>query len=56
MSKAMPIMLILVGSGLFGLRLFGIDQLQYKWALAISILLVAYGAYLYVIEKHPSSN
>lgn len=52
----MPIVLILVGIGLFGLRLFGIEQLRYKWVLATSICLVAYGAYLYVIEKRPNSN
>jgi hypothetical protein len=56
MSKPMPIVLILVGIGLFGLRLFGIEQLRYKWVLATSICLVAYGAYLYVIEKRSNSN
>src|SRR4029077_21156523 len=49
MSKPTPTVLILVGIGLglFGLRIFGIESLQYKWVLAISICLVAYGAYLY---------
>jgi hypothetical protein len=58
MSKPTPIVLILVGIGLglFGLRIFGIGWLQYKWVLAISICLVAYGAYLYVIAKRPNSN
>ena len=49
-------MLILVGMGLFGLRVLGIELFQYKWVLAISIFLVAYGAYLYVIVKRPNSN
>ena len=51
-------MLILVGIGLglFGLRIFGIGTLQYKWVLAISICLIPYGAYLYVIAKRPNSN
>ena len=58
MSKPTPIVLILVGIGLglFGLRIFGIKSLQYKSVLAISICLVAYGAYLYVIAKRPNSN
>ena len=58
MSRPTPIVLILVGIGLglFGLRIFGIGSLQYKWVLAISICLVAYGAYLYVIAKRPNSN
>jgi hypothetical protein len=58
MSKPTPIVLFLVGTGLglFGLRIFGIESLQYKWVLAISICLVAYGAFLYVIAKRPNSN
>ena len=58
MSKLTPIVLFLVGIGLglFGLRIFGIESLQYKWVLAISICLVAYGAFLYVIAKRPNSN
>jgi hypothetical protein len=58
MSKPTPIVLFLVGIGLglFGLRIFGIEWLQYKWVLAISICLVAYGAYLYVIAERPNSN
>jgi protein-S-isoprenylcysteine O-methyltransferase Ste14 len=58
MSKPTPIVLFLVvvGLGLFGLRIFGIESLQHKWVLAISICLVAYGAYLYVIAKRPNSN
>jgi hypothetical protein len=58
MSKPTPIVLILVGFGLglFGLRMFGIEPFQYKWVLALSICLVAYSAYLYVIEKRPNSN
>ena len=58
MTKPTPIVLILVGIGLglFGLRIFGIKSLQYRWVLAISICLVAYGAYLYVIAKRPNSN
>jgi hypothetical protein len=58
MSKPTPIVLFLVGIGLglFWLRIFGIESLQYKWVLAISICLVAYGAYLYVIAKRPNSN
>ncbi len=58
MSKPTPIVLILVGIGLglFGLRMFGVEPFQYKWVLALSICSVAYGAYLYVIEKHPNSN
>jgi len=56
MSKPPPIVLILVGIGLglFGLRIFGIEAFQYKWVLAISICLVSYGAYLYAIEKRPN--
>ncbi len=51
MSKPTPIVLILVGIGLglFALRVFGIELFQYNWMLAISICLIAYGAYLYVI-------
>ena len=58
MSRPTSIVLILVGIGLglFGMRIFGIEPLQYKWVLAISICLVAFGAYLYVIEKRPNSN
>ena len=58
MSKPTPIVLFLVGIGLglFGLRIFGIESLQYKWVLVISICLVAFGAYLYVIAKRPNSN
>ena len=58
MSKPTPIVLFLVGVGLglFGLRIFGIEWLQYNWVLAISIGLVAYGAYLYVIAERPNSN
>jgi hypothetical protein len=58
MSKPTPIVLFLVGIGLglFGLRIFGIESLQYKWVLAISICLVAYGAFLYVIAKRQNSN
>lgn len=58
MSKPTPIVLILVGVGLglFGLRMFGIEPFQYKWVLALSICLVAYAAYLYVIEKRQNSN
>jgi hypothetical protein len=58
MSKPTPIVLIMIGIGLglFGLRIFGIERFQYNWMLAISICLVAYGTYLYVIEKRPNSN
>jgi hypothetical protein len=58
MSKPTPIVLFLVGVGLglFGLRIFGIEWLQYKWVLAISIGLVAYGAYLYVIAERQNLN
>jgi tellurite resistance protein TehA-like permease len=58
MSKPTPIVLFSVGigPGLFGLRIFGIESLQHKWVLAISICLVAYGAFLYVIAKRPNSN
>ena len=54
----MPIVLILVGIGLglFALRLVGIQPLQHRWVLAISICLAAYGAFLYVIAKRPNSN
>jgi hypothetical protein len=54
MSKPTPIVLILVGTGLgfFALRIFGIEPFQYKWMLAISICLVACGAYLYNIEQN----
>ena len=58
MSKPTPIVLLLVGIGLglFGLRIFGIESLRINWVLAISICLVACGAYLYVIAKRPNSN
>ena len=56
MSKPKPIVLILVGIGLFGLHIFGIEPFQHKSVLAISICLVLYGAYLYAIEKRPNSN
>jgi hypothetical protein len=58
MSTPTPIVLFSVGIGLglFGLRICGIEWLQYKWVLAISIGLVAYGAYLYVIAKGQNSN
>ena len=58
MTKPRPIVLFLVGVGLglFGLRIFGIEWLQYKWVLAISIGLVAYGAYLYVIAERQNLN
>ena len=58
MSTPTPIALVLVsiGLGLFGLRIFGIESLHVNWVLAISICLVAYGAYLYVIAKRPNSN
>ena len=58
MSKPTPIVLLLVGIGLglFGLRIFGIESLHVNWVLAISICLVAYGAFLYVIAKRPNSN
>jgi hypothetical protein len=41
MSRPTSVVLILVGIGLglFGLRIFGIEPLQYKWVLAISIWL-----------------
>jgi hypothetical protein len=57
-STPTPIVLFSVGIGLglFGLRICGIEWLQYKWVLALSIGLVAYGAYLYVIAKRPNSN
>ena len=56
MGKPKPIVLILVGIGLFGLHIFGIEPFQHKSVLAISICLVLYGAYLYAIEKRPNSN
>jgi tellurite resistance protein TehA-like permease len=58
MSTPTPIVPVLVsiGLGLFGLRIFGIEMLQHKWVLAISICLVAYGAFLYVIAERPNSN
>ena len=58
MSKPTPIVLIMIGIGLglFGLRIFGIERFQYNWMLAISICLVACGTHLYVIEKRPNSN
>jgi len=58
MSKPTPLVLFLVGIGLgfFGLRTFGIESFQHRWVLAISICLVAYGAFLYVIAKRPNSN
>jgi hypothetical protein len=58
MSKPTPIVLILVGIGfgLFGLRIFGIELFQYNWPLAISICLLASSAYLYAIEDHPTSS
>ena len=58
MSTPTPIVLVLVsiGLGLFGLRILGIESLQYKWVLAISICVVAYGAFLYVIAERPNSN
>ena len=58
MSRPTPIVLILVGIGLglFGLRVFGIGWLQYEWVLALSICLVAFGSYLYVIVKRPNQN
>jgi hypothetical protein len=58
MSKPTPIVLILVGigAGLFGLRIFGIEPFQYEWLLAISICLLASSAYLYAIEERPNSS
>ena len=58
MSKPTPTVLILVGIGLalFVLRIFGIGWLQYEWVLALSICLVAFGSYLYVIVKRPNQN
>jgi hypothetical protein len=58
MSKPNPIVLILVsiGLGLFGLRIFGIEPFQYKWLLAISIGLLAFSAYIYVIEERQNSH
>ena len=56
MSRPTSIVLILVGLGLglFGLRIFGIVQIE--WVLALSICLVAFGSYLYVIVKRPNQN
>jgi hypothetical protein len=45
-----------VGLGLFGLRMFGVGSLQHQWVLALSICLVAFGSYLYVIVKRPNQN
>ncbi len=58
MSKPTSIVLVLVGIGLglFGLRIFGIEPLQYKWLLATSIGLLAFSAYLYVIAEPQNSN
>jgi hypothetical protein len=58
MSRPTPIVLILVGIGLvlFVLRIFGIGWLQYGWVLALSICLVAFGLFLYVIVKRPNQN
>ena len=58
MSTPTPIVLFSVGIGLglFGLRICGIEWLQFNLVLALSIGLVAYGAYLYVIAKRPNSN
>jgi hypothetical protein len=58
MSKPTPIVLIMVGVGLglFVLRIFGVGSLQYEWVLALSICLVAFGSYLYVIVKRPNQN
>jgi hypothetical protein len=58
MSRPTPIVLILVGIGLvlFVLRIFRIGWLQYEWVLALSICLVAFGSYLYVIAKRPNQN
>jgi hypothetical protein len=58
MSRPTPTVLILVGIGLalFVLRIFGIGWLQYRWVLALSICLVAFGLYLYVIVKRPNQN
>jgi hypothetical protein len=58
MSKPTPLVLFLVciGLGFFALRTFGIESFQHRWVLAISICLVAYGAFLYVIAKRPNSN
>jgi hypothetical protein len=41
MSRPTPIVLIMVGVGLglFGLRIFGVVSLQYEWVLALSICL-----------------
>jgi hypothetical protein len=58
MSKPTPIVLTLfgVGLGFFGLYIFGIEPFQYNLVLGISICLIAYSAYLYVIVKRPNSN
>ena len=58
MSRPTPTVLILVGIGLalFVLRIFGIGWLQYGWVLALSICLVAFGLYLYVIGGRPNQN
>jgi hypothetical protein len=58
MDKPTPIVLFLVGIGLglFGLRIFGVGSLQYEWVLALSICLVAFGSYFYVIVKRPNQN
>ena len=58
MSTPTPIVLFSVGIGLglFGLRICGIEWLQFNLVLALSIGLVAYGTYLYVIAKRPNSN
>jgi hypothetical protein len=50
------LILVGIGLGLFGLRVFGIGWLQYEWVLALSICLVAFGSYLYVIVKRPNQN
>jgi hypothetical protein len=50
------LILVGIGLGLFGLRIFGIGSLQYGWVLALSICLVAFGFYLYVIVKRPNQN
>jgi len=56
MSRPTPIVLIMVGAGLglFGLHRFGV--VRYEWVLALSIGLVAFGSYLYVIVKRPNQN
>jgi uncharacterized membrane protein YczE len=50
------LLLVCIGLGFFALRTFGIQSFQHRWVLAISICLVAYGAFLYVIAKRPNSN